>query len=206
MIGYLQGYILKADQDEILLLAGDVGYEVVLPGIVSREIATAGRSTQISLFIYFHQTERQPKPVLIGFTTQAEKAFFQLFITVDAIGPLKAVKAMEKSVSEIAMAIEKEDVDFLATLKGIGKRTAQKIVAALHGKAGGFFHETGDAQTSSPDRVEEAFREQVLSVLVGQLGHSAAEAKELVAKAMKRNPSISSAEALFDEVYQGDDQ
>ncbi|MFO7883650.1 MAG: Holliday junction branch migration protein RuvA [Desulfobacteraceae bacterium] len=201
MIGFLRGYILKAEADEILFLAGDVGYEVLLPGIVSEKIAEKEKDTQVSLYIYYHQTERQPKPVLIGFTTEAEKAFFQLFISVDAIGPLKAAKAMEKSVSEIAMAIESQDIDFLSGLKGIGKRTAQKIVAALHGKAGQFFTENSQTLDSSTKHAIPLFMDQVLSVLVGQLGHTPAEARMLIKKALQRNPSISGAEALFDEVY-----
>ncbi|MEA2060641.1 MAG: Holliday junction branch migration protein RuvA [Thermodesulfobacteriota bacterium] len=204
MIGFLRGYILKAEADGILLLAGDVGYNILLPGIVGERMSEKKKDTQVSLYIYYHQTERQPKPVLIGFTTEAEKAFFQLFISVDAIGPLKAAKAMEKSVSEIAMAIENQDINFLSGLKGIGKRTAQKIVAALHGKAGQFFSENSQALDSSTKHASPLFVDQVLSVLVGQLGHTPAEARMLIKKAMQRNPSISGAEALFDEVYKGE--
>jgi len=204
MIGFLRGYILKAEADGILLLAGDVGYDILLPGIVGEKIAEKEKDTRVSLYIYYHQTERQPKPVLIGFTTEAEKAFFQLFISVDAIGPLKAAKAMEKSVSEIAMAIENQDIEFLSGLKGIGKRTAQKIVAALHGKAGQFFSENSQTLNSSTKHTSPLFMDQVLSVLVGQLGHTPAEARMLIKKALQRNPSISGAEALFDEVYKGE--
>ena len=203
MIGYLKGNILKAEDDGIILLAGDVGYNVLLPNIVNEKIKQVPAGEQVFFYIYFHQTERQPKPVLIGFNTEAEKAFFQLFISVDAIGPLKAVKAMEKSVVDIAMAIENKDVAFLSTLKGIGKRTAQKIIAALHGKTGGFFHTNEDnfaAESSKSNDSSTFFFDQVVAVLVGQLGHTPGDAREMVTKALKRNGSISSAEELFDEV------
>ncbi len=52
----------------------------------------------IALYIYYHVTDRQPKPVLIGFLTPEDKEFFQLFITVSAIGPMKAIKALTRPV------------------------------------------------------------------------------------------------------------
>lgn len=203
MIGYLKGNIIKAEGDGILLLAGDVGYNVLLPNIVSEKIRLVPADEQVFFYIYFHQTERQPKPVLIGFNTEVEKEFFQLFISVDAIGPLKAVKAMEKSVSDIAMAIENKDVAFLSTLKGIGKRTAQKIIAALHGKTGGLFHTNEENSAAEPEKKADSsalFSDQVIAVLVGQLGHSPGDAGKMVTNALKHNRSISSAEELFDEV------
>jgi Holliday junction DNA helicase RuvA len=55
---------------------------------------------------------------------------------VEAIGPLKAVKALNVSVRDIANAIETGDLGKLKQLKGIGARTAQKIIATLAGKSG----------------------------------------------------------------------
>ena len=88
----------------------------------------------VSFYIYYQQTERQPKPVLIGFNLEAEREFFQYFISVEDIGPLKAVKALNVPIREIARAIESKNVDALKQLKGIGNRTAQKIIATLEGK------------------------------------------------------------------------
>ncbi len=212
MIGYLEGRIIKSGDDGIILVAGSVGYEVILPAVVFETIKNRGHEDQVCLYIYFHQTERQPKPVLIGFNTEKEKDFFQLFISVSAIGPLKAVKAMEKPVSDIAMAIEEKDVAFLSSLKGIGKRTAQKIIASLHGKAGDFViakdvkpqglpgSETGTISVSLRE-----IADQVTDVLVEQLGYNAAAAGRMVAEALERNDSIKTPEELFDEIYQGDD-
>ncbi len=212
MIGYLEGRVIKSGDDGILLVAGSVGYEVILPAVVFETIKNREHDDPVCLYIYFHQTERQPKPVLIGFNTEKEKDFFQLFISVSAIGPLKAVKAMEKPVADIAMAIEKKDVAFLSTLKGIGKRTAQKIIASLHGKAGDFVIAKDVRPQGLPGSeagtISVSLREiadQVTDVLVGQLGYNAAVAGRMVAEALERNDSIKTPEELFDEIYQGDD-
>ncbi len=210
MIGYLEGRVIKSGDDGILLVAGSVGYEVILPSVVFQKIKATAPTDIVSLYIYFHQTERQPKPVLIGFNTEKEKEFFQLFISVSAIGPLKAVKAMEKPVSDIAMAIENKDVAFLSTLKGIGKRTAQKIIASLHGKAGNFvFLKKSGHGTNSGNGLENMsipmgeITDQVTDVLVEQLGYNSALAGKMVAEALERNPLITTPEELFDEVYHG---
>jgi Holliday junction DNA helicase RuvA len=201
MIGYLEGTLLKKDDDRIILLANQVGYEVILPVVVMESLNTKEIGEKISLYIYFHQTERQPKPVLIGFNLEIEKDFFQHFISVEAIGPLKAVKALDSSISDIARAIESRDVSRLKMLKGIGARMAQKIIATLEGKMDRFVLTRKDETVDAP---LEDFVSQVFEVLVSQLGHKPLEAKQLVTSAMERNSSISTAEDLFDEIYRGE--
>ena len=202
MIGYLEGKILKKEEDRVLVLANQIGYEVLLPAVVMKSLQNKNIGDEISLYIFFQQTERQPKPVLIGFNLEIEKEFFQHFISVEAIGPLKAVRALSIPVREIANAIEDGEINKLSQLKGIGRRTAQKIIATLEGKMGKFaLIRPDDSEAVSPDA---DFSKQVLDVMVNQLGHKAADARRMVDKALKRNPSISSAEELFDEVYQSE--
>jgi len=206
MIGYLEGSILHFESDGILLLAGNIGYEIFLnPQALERIRSKNSHNDGIALYIYYHQTERQPKPVLIGFQSLEDKAFFQEFITVDAIGPMKAVKAMGRPISDIALAIEKKDTNFLAGLSGIGKRTAEKIIATLNGKVERFIsmadgQDSGDTSQMTDEMRD--IRQQVQDVLVEQLGHSHASAKRMIDEAFERNRTISTPEALFDEIYQ----
>ena len=207
MIGYLEGTLLHSEPDGILLLVNHIGYEVMVnPQIVEKLISQGSDRDTICLYIYYHQTDRQPKPVLIGFETREEKEFFQTFITVDAIGPMKAVKAMTRPAREIASAIEKKDVTFLTGLSGIGKRTAEKIIATLRGKVEKFAGMTEDVNqgdiTPLPKETGD-MAAQVEDVLVEQLGHSQASAKRLVKEAFERNRAILTAEELFDEIYHG---
>jgi len=199
MIGYIEGKLLKKEDDRILLLANQVGYEVILPAIVMETFKTKIIGDEISLYIYYQQTERQPRPLLIGFNLEEEKEFFQYFISVEDIGPLKAVKALNISIRDIANAIESKDVGRLKQLKGIGERTAQKIIATLEGKMDKF------ALIHKIDQEEKVlltdFSKQVLNLLVSQLGHKTMDAKRMIADAMKRNSSISTPEELFEEVY-----
>jgi len=200
MIGYIQGKLLQKKEDRVLVLANQVGYELLLPAVVMASVADTACGAEVAFFVYYHQTERQPKPVLIGFNREIEKDFFQQFISVEDIGPLKAAKAMDIPVGQIARAIEARDVDTLKRLKGIGLRTAQKLIAALEGRVGQYALLQEAGRTNASPVVDEMVK-QVVEVLVDQLGHKLLEAKRMVAEALQRNTAIKTAEALFEEVY-----
>jgi len=202
MIGYIEGNLLKKEEDKILLLANQVGYEVMLPAFVRETFRTKAIGDKVSLYIYHQQTERQPKPVLIGFNLEVEKEFFQYFISVEDIGVLKAVKALNIPVREIARAIEAKDIQKLKQLKGIGDRTSRKIIATLEGKMEKFALIRKIEKVETP--AEEDISKQVLDVLVVQLGHRVADAKRMIAEAMQRNRAIATPEELFEEVYRGE--
>ena len=204
MIRYIEGKLLKKEEDRIVVLANGVGYEILLPAIVRQTFALkrAGEDGEVvKLYIYYHQTERQPKPLLIGFTFEPEKEFFEKFITVEDIGPPTAVKALVMPIPRIAKAIEERDSKTLERLKGIGRRTADKIIATLQGKVGKFALMMEDQASVDVEVVD--LKKQVEEVLVKDLGYKLSEAQRLVKEAMLRNPGISTPEELFEEVYRG---
>ncbi|MGM0417394.1 MAG: Holliday junction branch migration protein RuvA [Thermodesulfobacteriota bacterium] len=203
MIAYLEGKILKQEADQIIILVNGIGYEVFLPEITAQSLSRYGEKENISLFIYHHQTERQPVPVLIGFENEQEKIFFKRFISVEDIGVIKAVKALTIPIEKIISAIESEDSKTLMTLKGIGKRTAGKIIATLKGKFDDFTTFQPDPAKEQATEVlpEKDFITSVTEVMTTQLGHSPKETEVLLSKALKRNPDISSPEELLEEVY-----
>jgi len=139
----------------------------------------------------------------VGFQSILDKEFFELFISVEDIGPMAAVRALVKPVREIARAIEAKDAKALKELKGIGERKAEKIIATLKGKVAMY---ALMPEVEIPSEVVEDFRKDVEDVLVSQLGHKLLEARKMIEEAMKRNPRISSSEELFEEVYRGERQ
>jgi Holliday junction DNA helicase RuvA len=201
MISYLEGKLKDIDDDRITLLVNGIGYEILIPVYVMKEIkAKEGVDTSLSLHIYYNQTERQPKPVLVGFKNQLDREFFELFVSVEDIGPLAAIKAITIPVREIARAIEDKDIKTLRRLKGIGERKAEKIVATLKGKVAKY---ALMPEAPLPGDIREDYRKEVENVLITQLGHKVIEARRMIAEALKRNPNISSSEELFEEVYRG---
>ncbi|MDR7483927.1 MAG: Holliday junction branch migration protein RuvA [Armatimonadota bacterium] len=199
MIGYLRGRIVRRGDGMVVVEANGVGYEVALPPVVEAALPGNAGEGPVELFISFHATANQPRPLLIGFLHEVEQEFFERFITVDGVGPTKAVRAMVRQVHEIADAIERRDVDFLRRLPGIGSRTAEKVIAELHGKMGKYALLREAA--AAPAAPQPDFKDEVIEVLVRQLGHRPAEARRMVEEALRRAPHLDSAEALFQEVY-----
>jgi len=202
VIAFLRGRVLRRLEQMLIVDCGGVGYEVHLPGFVREALrgTLQGAGEIVELHISYHVSANQPRPILVGFLREIEQEFFELFITVDGLGPAKAMKAIVHPIETIADAIERKDIAFLRRLPGIGERTAEKIVAALRGKMGKY----ALLRTESPvaaKEIREDFREEVIEVLTGQLGHRAAEARQMVERALQRNPTVASAEELFQEVY-----
>src|SRR6185295_6466991 len=141
MIATLRGRLRKKDDDRVVLDCGGIGYEVFLPPIVLRALegAEAGeKGAELELVIYYHATRDQPRPVLIGFTSDLDKEFFEKLITVKDIGPMIAARALASPVAELAAAIARQDEKYLRALPGIGPQKAKNIVAQLQNKVAKF--------------------------------------------------------------------
>jgi Holliday junction DNA helicase RuvA len=211
MIASLRGRLRRRLEDRIVLETGGIGYEVLLPPIVLGELqhlaAEEGDTgSEVALVTYYHATRDQPRPVLIGFTSELDREFFEKLITVKDMGPMVAARALAAPVAEIASAIARQDEKYLRSLPGIGPQKAKNIVAQLHGKVAKFalVHDAVSEPRPAPaPAAEDGLRELVWEVLVKQLGHRPGEASQLITEAFKRRPGIASAEELFDEIYRG---
>jgi len=207
MIGFLKGRVISRDEESeiITLLVGQVGYEVRLPHIVYRGLEIHRMSLEeepeLELFIYQHQTERMPKPLLIGFRNEVEREFFTKLISVQDIGPTAAARALTMPIRTIARAIEERDITTLTRLSGIGKNKAEKIAATLAGKVAKFAL-IQEEEREIPEIVStDELRLQVIEVLVSQLGYKRSEATVMVDEVLAENPEIQTPEELFDAVY-----
>ena len=215
MIATLTGRLRRKLEDRIVLEVAGVGYEVYLPPIALRALdgAAAGggddKATELALVIYYHATRDQPRPVLIGFTSDLDKEFFEKLITVKDIGPMVAARALAAPVGELAAAIARQDEKYLRALPGIGPQKAKNIVAQLQAKVGKFAlaREAAPAVSpavAAPAAVDaEGLRELVWEVLTRQLGHRPSEASQLITDALRRRPDVTTPEELFDEIYRG---
>ncbi|HEY7541151.1 MAG TPA: Holliday junction branch migration protein RuvA [Methylomirabilota bacterium] len=213
MIATLAGRLRRKLEDRVVVECGGLGYEVFLPPIAQRQIehVTAGpgeKGSELELVIYYHATRDQPRPVLIGFTSDLDKEFFEKLITVKDIGPMVAARALAMPVGELAAAIARQDEKFLRGLPGVGPQKAKNIVAQLQNKVAKFALAREGAPTepvaAAPTPVDaDGLRELVWEIMVKQLGHRPSEASQLITDALRRRPSIMSPEELFDEIYRG---
>jgi len=207
MIATLRGALRRKHEDRVVLDCGGIGYEVFLPPIALRQLegVEAGeKGPELELVIYYHATRDQPRPVLIGFTSDLDKEFFEKLITVKDIGPMVAARSLSAPVAELAAAIAREDEKYLRALPGIGPQKAKNIVAQLQNKVAKFALAREGEPAAAPAAVapgHDELREMAFEVLVKQLGHRPSEASQMIADALRRRPDIMSAEDLFTEIY-----
>jgi Holliday junction DNA helicase RuvA len=204
MISQISGKIRKRKQSSVVIDVNGLSYEVLIPPAVMKGLENAkSEDGTISLITYHYYQMDQSKaiPVLVGFLNEIEKDFFEQFITVSGVGPKAACRALTLSISAIADAIDKADLVTLKSLPGIGDQKAREIVAKLQGKVGKF----GLIQDKlMPGEIigKEDIKEEAIGVLL-QLQYKKNEAKEMVDKALKGNPDVSSCEEILNEVYKG---
>ncbi|PYN34584.1 MAG: Holliday junction DNA helicase RuvA [Candidatus Rokuibacteriota bacterium] len=213
MIATLSGRLRRKLEDRVVVECGGLGYEVFLPPIALRQIerVAAGpgeKGSELELVIYYHATRDQPRPVLIGFTSDLDKEFFEKLITVKDIGPMVAARALALPVGELAAAIARQDEKFLRGLPGVGPQKAKNMVAQLQNKVAKFAlaREGAPAEPIAAAAAPvdaDGLRELVWEIMVKQLGHRPSEASQLITDALRRRPTIMSPEELFDEIYRG---
>ena len=138
--------------------------------------------------------------VLVGFLNEVERDFFLDFIKVSGIGPRAAVKALNKSIGEIAQAIDRGDTKYLKTLPGIGEQKAKEIVAKLQGKMGKFTLMRDHVATPKPGPDLRDIEQEAINILL-QLQYKKTEAEEMIKKALERNSAIGTSEELLNEIY-----
>ena len=204
MISYLQGKLWKVEEDRVVIVTHGVGYDVMVPPLSGQPLTEKESGTMAMRWRFIFpitSPERQPRPMLIGFNREAEREFFERLITVSDIGPTKAIKLITCPIHQIAQAIEERNSRFLVQIKGLGPKLADKIIAHLYGKMAKFALIIESKAPPCLPQEKEDYAQQVLEVMVQQLGHKRAEALKMIQEALSRNPHLSSPEEIFEEVY-----
>jgi Holliday junction DNA helicase RuvA len=199
MMTKMTGVLVRVLDDEARVEVGPFEYQVLVPEAVRRVIQMRTGSE-----ITFHVTEylegnsggNRFVPRRIGFLSEVELDFFDLFCTVEKIGAKKALKAMARPVKEIADAIARQDSRWLSTLPGIGATTAEQIVTTLKRKVTKF------AMMSAPAAQPEPAPDAVVEEKAN--GKKANGKKKAAAEpAPEAQPMVTPADGqLIEDVYQ----
>jgi len=203
MIARITGRLEEtADGAALVDAGGGLTYEVRVPAYdvphLSRQIGQ-----EITLHT-IHTIEGDPAhgtqtPRLIGFLAGADRDFFLLFTTVKGIGVRKALRALVRPVGEVAAAIQAKDTAALVALPEIGKRSAEQIIAELHGKVEAFAGPVAAPAVAAEEALGEPGLEAV-AVLV-QLGERRADAVALVQRALRAAGEKAGPEAILQQAY-----
>lgn len=127
----ITGKVTRVDDNVIVVNAGNVGYEVVCSFNSIDELTRDDKEKTV--FTYFHV--REDGCTLYGFSSLAEKRMFLNLISVSGIGPKMAITVLSgMSAKMLASAVVNKDVSMLTKIKGLGKKTAERIVLELKEK------------------------------------------------------------------------
>lgn len=206
MIAAITGSLSQVQEDRVILEVNGLYYEVLVsPVTLGALVPRRDQEVSLKTILYIQGTPGVGNmvPVLVGFMTDAEKAFFERFITVGGIGPRAALKALTMPVGRIARAIEEGDSAVLTTLPGIGKQKAAKIIAELKGKVGQFviaIDEKADVERPAVITKEDNVIEEAIAVLL-QLGYRRQESEEMVRRAIRKHEEITTVEAIIQEIF-----
>ena len=207
MITKITGVLNRVLDEEVRLQVGPLEYQVLVPDFVRRQLQERlGQDVTLHTNEYLDGNPMQGRvvPRLIGFITEAELEFFELFCTVDKVGVRKAMKAMVRPIKEIADAIQRQDAKWLTSLPGIGTATAEQIVATLRRKVTKFALIAAPPPDGQPrpasvvvdgNLIEDTYQ-ALLSV-----GHSPIEARNRLDKALAGGRSFKTVEDLLLEIY-----
>ncbi|MDP3723490.1 MAG: Holliday junction branch migration protein RuvA [Candidatus Omnitrophota bacterium] len=204
MITRLRGILREQTETHVLLEVNGVSYEVLVPPSILRLLSErlgAQGELELVTFHYHHLEVGRGIPMLIGFLNEIEREFFARFISVSGVGPRAALKALTLPIPTIAQAIDEGDLSLLRSLPGIGEQRAKEIVAKLQGKVGKYaLIQTKAMLPPAPDVQQAALEEEAVAILL-QLEYKKPEAKQMVRAALERNPKVTTAEGLLNEVY-----
>lgn len=184
MISRLRGLVWESWPNRLIVDCGGVGYEVFIPQVTFDQLNPV-EGKEVSLFTYQHI--RESSHTLYGFSTKEEKDIFLLLVDrVSGIGPSSAMAILSgMTVDRFKEAVVNDDAKTLATIKGLGKKTAERVILELKDKVG--VDETWKpVDLIGGERAPSHSQEAELALLA--LGFKQVDARKAVLAALKQNP------------------
>lgn len=173
-------------------------YEVLVPAyLAERLVDRIGKSVELVTLEYLEGQGQGASfvPRIVGFGAPADRKFYELLTTVKGMGNRKALKAMAIEPGAFARAVAERDARALQQLPEIGKRMAETVIAELTGKVDAFVSYDGVEIKPRVSLPATGPSTEAIATLVA-LGEVRAEAERLVERAMARDSTLATAEAI----------
>ena len=159
MISFLKGRLAHQEPSQVVIDVNGVGYAVN----ISLQTFSAIKDKE-QIFLFTHLAIREDAHVLFGFSTEAEKRMFLNLISVNGVGPSTAIVMLSyMDVEELKAAIVREEIATLQKVKGIGGKTAQRLIVELKDK---LKKEVPEENILSSSGIHNSIKQQALSALV----------------------------------------
>ena len=181
MFEYIKGAVASLKPSHIIVEANSIGYFIT---ISLNSYTQLNGQAEVKLFL--HQHIREDAHQLFGFATEAERDLFRMLISVNGIGANTAIMMFSSlSPDEISHAILNENVNLLKSIKGIGIKTAQRVIIDLKDKVG-----KSPISEQFVASADNTLRVEALSALV-MLGFAKKPAEKEVDKILAAQPNLS---------------
>jgi Holliday junction DNA helicase RuvA len=145
MIGYIKGNLLFVQENTVILENNGVGYEINCSSSALNELLKNGKGV-----VYTYTAVREDGIFLYGFISPEEKNMFLKLISVSGVGPKMGITVLSSmSIEDLAVKIAMNDVKGLSSVKGLGKKTAERIILELREKVDAIASETPKTETIS---------------------------------------------------------
>jgi Holliday junction DNA helicase RuvA len=187
MYEYIQGKLVKLTPTYAIIENSGIGYfiNITLFTYSFLEGKNDGR-------LYIHQAIREDAHILYGFSDSQEREMFRMLISVSGIGANTSRMMLSSlSYNEIGTAIQRSDVNLLKTIKGIGLKTAQRVVIDLKDKLG---KSTAEGEIFIPSK-GNTLKDESLSALI-MLGFSKTTVEKVIDKILAGDSNISVEELI----------
>lgn len=188
MIDYIKGQIVEINPTEVILENNNIGYHILI-SLQTYE----GLNGKNDSKVYIHHYLREDEELYYGFASKDERELFRLLISVSGIGASTARMMLSSLTSdEIRNAIVAEDINRIKSIKGIGLKSAQRLILELKDKVikGGGSESPALFNSSSNPATDEAVTALVM------LGFTKANVTKAVTSVLKENPAASLEEMI----------
>lgn len=182
MIGYISGNLITAGSNGVILLeTGGIGYEITCSAEAYEQVVNQGKGS-----LYTYLNVREDGFYLYGFISMEEKSMFLKLISVSGVGPKMGIGILSSMpLNELAFIIASQDVKALSKVKGLGKKTAERIILELRENISQLDLPEGAKKSTSKTKTEPTVTDDAVIALMS-LGFLRAESEKAVAIAKER--------------------
>ena len=192
MIAYVRGTLAEKGPDRVVIEAGGVGYELLIPVSTFDRLPREGGEAKL---LAWHCV-REDDEMLFGFATKEEREMFLKLTQVSGVGPKIALAILSgSSIGELSLAIASGNAKRISSIKGVGKKTAEKICVELKDKVSVLAALAANSRGGADDSKAPVIRDAILALT--SLGFSEEVANKMVSKVLASDPAVKDAETLI---------
>jgi Holliday junction DNA helicase RuvA len=192
MIAYIKGLLVEKFFDRVVVEASGVGYELFIPISTFDKLPHEGDEVKL---LAWHCV-REDDEILFGFATTAEREMFLKLTQVSGVGPKIALAILSgSSIGELSLAIASGNAKRISAIKGVGKKTAEKICVELKDKVNAIEALASTSKSSKDDDKAPMLRDAILAL--SALGFNEETANKMVTQVIQSNPSVADVETVI---------